>query len=135
MNTWMNFELNRHPAQVPRTKIEFWGGLISDLEHCAVVVIGLGKNLLFKSVLAHCEDARKVLSKVWYSLPSADIDFSKLRISLQNGYHPVVRTINTIHYYAMCRAPISRIFVSQMFDFPIAVLTLQRKGHFMLHNM
>ena len=33
----MYFELNRHPAQVPRTKIEFWGGLISDLEHCALV--------------------------------------------------------------------------------------------------
>ena len=32
----MYFELNRHPAQVPRTKIEFWGGLISDLEHCAL---------------------------------------------------------------------------------------------------
>ena len=32
MNTLMYFELNRHPAQVPRTKIEFWGGLISDLE-------------------------------------------------------------------------------------------------------
>ena len=31
----MYFELNRHPAQVPRTKIEFLGGLISDLEHCA----------------------------------------------------------------------------------------------------
>ena len=32
----MYFELNRHPAQVPRTKIEFLGGLISDLEHCAL---------------------------------------------------------------------------------------------------
>ena len=33
----MYFELNGHPAQVPRTKIEFWGGLISDLEHCAAL--------------------------------------------------------------------------------------------------
>ena len=33
----MYFELNRHPAQVPRTKIEFWGGLINDLEHCAMM--------------------------------------------------------------------------------------------------
>ena len=32
----MYFELNRHPAQVPSTKIEYLGGLISDLEHCAL---------------------------------------------------------------------------------------------------
>ena len=33
----MYFELNRHPAHAARTKIEFWGGLISDLEHCGLV--------------------------------------------------------------------------------------------------
>ena len=36
MNSWMYFELNRHPAHIASTKIEFWGGLISDLEHCGV---------------------------------------------------------------------------------------------------
>ena len=40
MKSCMYFELNRHPAQVPRTKVEFWGGLISDLEHCAVSILG-----------------------------------------------------------------------------------------------
>ena len=39
----MYFELKRHPAQVPRTKIEFWGGLISDLEHCALAPPGVKK--------------------------------------------------------------------------------------------
>ena len=43
----MYFELNRHPAQVPRTKI--LGGLISDLEHCALAPPGGQKN--FRGVL------------------------------------------------------------------------------------
>ena len=52
MNTWMYFELNGHPAQVPRTKIEFWGGLISDLEHCALVGGEVSKN--WSKLLTDC---------------------------------------------------------------------------------
>ena len=40
----MYFELNWPHAQVPNTKIEFWGGLISDLEHCAMRALEFIRN-------------------------------------------------------------------------------------------
>ena len=57
-----------------------------------MVVIGLGKNLLFKSVLAHCEDKLNDINDTWQEMEGNKDGNKTTRSALSRAVRGVART-------------------------------------------